>query len=98
MLTHTQVIQRLYKQCLYTARSYAATFGDYRQYSLEIRQKFDANKTASNSRELIMDTRKILKEWRHPVPYTYPSAPNGTCEDRNAPLPKMYLGDYKEEE
>ena len=82
---------------MYTARSYAPTFDVYRQYCLEIRQRFDANKSVQNPTNAILEARKILKEWRHPVPYTYPSAPNGTAEDRNAPLPKMYLGDYKEE-
>ena len=95
-MNQKQIVQRLYKQCMYTARSYAPCFDDYRQYCLEIRQRFDANKNASNPNQLVQETRDLLRQWAHPIPYRYPSSPGGTLEDRNAPLPKMIMGNYKD--
>ncbi|KAM5372948.1 hypothetical protein ACJZ2D_007285 [Fusarium nematophilum] len=45
-------------------------------------------KLADNSMQaLLTETEKLLESWKHPDPYTPPTAPGGSKFERNLPSP-----------
>ncbi|KAF5662142.1 NADH dehydrogenase (ubiquinone) 1 beta subcomplex 9 [Fusarium circinatum] len=45
--------------------------------------------TDSDAQALLTETEKLLESWKHPDPYTPPTAPGGSKFERNLPSPVL---------
>ncbi|KAH7249642.1 uncharacterized protein BKA55DRAFT_567454 [Fusarium redolens] len=57
-----------------------------------IRSLFEANRNVTDPRHqraLLTETEKLLESWKHPDPYTPPTAPGGSKYERNLPSPVL---------
>ncbi|KAI7765664.1 hypothetical protein LZL87_000777 [Fusarium oxysporum] len=43
----------------------------------------------SDAQALLTETEKLLESWKHPDPYTPPTAPGGSKYERNLPSPVL---------
>ncbi|KAF5965538.1 NADH dehydrogenase (ubiquinone) 1 beta subcomplex 9 [Fusarium coicis] len=43
----------------------------------------------SDAQALLTETEKLLESWKHPDPYTPPTAPGGSKFERNLPSPVL---------
>lgn len=73
MIPHKNYVQRLYRQALRTAFDHhAERWHEYRQACLEIRQRFDSNRSEQNIHRiqaLVKETEEELERKAHPRPF-----------------------------
>ncbi|KAI9333003.1 hypothetical protein BDR26DRAFT_1010376 [Obelidium mucronatum] len=96
-LTHTQRIQRLYRQSLRLTADWYWERPEQRQKALIIREHFEANRHVTSPQEkeaLIEVTEVLLAKYHHPVPFKYATAPGGTKWERNTPFPEELLDKF----
>ncbi|KAK9388073.1 hypothetical protein V1515DRAFT_459149 [Lipomyces mesembrius] len=103
-----QHVTSIYRRLLRLSLNWTVRRDIWRKQALEIRAKFDANKSITNPREiraLIMEGERQLAINRHPDPYIPPSRPGasginvdniGSKYERNVPprLDNPIDGDY----
>ncbi|KAH7154806.1 hypothetical protein B0J13DRAFT_544000 [Dactylonectria estremocensis] len=80
----------LYRRSLKLALDWAVHRHLWRGQALYIRSLFEANRNVTNPRQqraLLTETEKLLDSWKHPDPYTPPTAPGGSKFERNLPSP-----------
>uniref|UniRef100_F0WM63 NADH dehydrogenase [ubiquinone] 1 beta subcomplex subunit 9 n=1 Tax=Albugo laibachii Nc14 TaxID=890382 RepID=F0WM63_9STRA len=90
-LTHTQVVQRLYKQSLKTLESWVIDRRLWNEEAVKVRAQFDANRhlapESDQAKFAIKEANEKLKKYTHPDRYVFNYMPGGTKFMRNAPLP-----------
>ncbi|KAJ3290101.1 hypothetical protein HDU79_003517 [Rhizoclosmatium sp. JEL0117] len=89
--THTQKVQRLYRQALRLSADWYWERAQWREKALIIREHFEANRHVQNPKEqeaLLEVTEMLLAKYHHPQPFKYASAPGGTKWERNIPFPE----------
>ncbi|KAH7157241.1 hypothetical protein EDB81DRAFT_789310 [Dactylonectria macrodidyma] len=82
----------LYRRSLKLALDWAVHRHLWRGQALYIRSLFEANRNVTNPRQqraLLTETEKLLDSWKHPDPYTPPTAPGGSKFERNLPSPVL---------
>ncbi|KAF4944351.1 hypothetical protein FSARC_14699 [Fusarium sarcochroum] len=70
----------LYRRSLKLALDWAVHRHLWRGQALYIRSLFEANRNVTDPRHqraLLTETEKLLESWKHPDPYTPPTAPGG---------------------
>ncbi|KAK6705616.1 hypothetical protein SNK03_009468 [Fusarium graminearum] len=70
----------LYRRSLKLALDWAVHRHLWRGQALYIRSLFEANRSVTDPRHqraLLTETEKLLESWKHPDPYTPPTAPGG---------------------
>ncbi|KAI5466535.1 NADH dehydrogenase 1 beta subcomplex subunit 9 [Mariannaea sp. PMI_226] len=80
----------LYRRSLKLALDWAVHRHLWRGQALYIRSLFEANRNVTDPRQqraLLTETEKLLDSWKHPDPYTAPTAPGGSKYERNLPSP-----------
>ncbi|PVU92256.1 hypothetical protein BB561_003949 [Smittium simulii] len=83
---HTRYVKSLYKRSLNTALNWSVGPIHFRPVALEIRAKFEQNRHEASPirlQEILSETEVRLEELRHPLPYRYPTAVDGTKYERN---------------
>ncbi|KAL0584590.1 hypothetical protein ABG067_005613 [Albugo candida] len=89
-LTHTQVVQRLYKQSLKTLESWIIDRRLWNEEAVKIRAQFEATRHLAPDSEYVLtslEANEKLKKYTHPDRYVFNYMPGGTKFMRNAPLP-----------
>ncbi|KAL6356949.1 hypothetical protein LRP88_10562 [Fusarium phalaenopsidis] len=89
MLTYL-AFRSLYRRSLKLALDWAVHRHLWRGQALYIRSLFEANRNVTDPRHqraLLSETEKLLESWKHPDPYTPPTAPGGSKFERNLPSP-----------
>ena len=87
-LPHAIRVTRMYRQVLRTVRSWSMTHETHRNNCLAVRDRFDENKNEHNPvkiQRLLDYGAAELKKYRHPIPYTFPTSPDGSKWERNIP-------------
>ncbi|KAL6923811.1 hypothetical protein FSST1_001085 [Fusarium sambucinum] len=82
----------LYRRSLKLALDWAVHRHLWRGQALYIRSLFEANRNVTDPRHqraLLTETEKLLESWKHPDPYTPPTAPGGSKYERNLPSPVL---------
>ncbi|KAG5656083.1 hypothetical protein KAF25_008959, partial [Fusarium avenaceum] len=82
----------LYRRSLKLALDWAVHRHLWRGQALYIRSLFEANRNVTDPRHqraLLSETEKLLESWKHPDPYTPPTAPGGSKFERNLPSPVL---------
>ncbi|KAH6681249.1 complex 1 protein [Plectosphaerella plurivora] len=85
-----QAALSLYRRSLKLSLDWVVHRSLWRGQALYIRSLFEANRNVSDARqkrELLAETEKLLERWKHPDPYTPPTAPGGSKYERNLPPP-----------
>ncbi|EXA42797.1 NADH dehydrogenase (ubiquinone) 1 beta subcomplex 9 [Fusarium oxysporum f. sp. conglutinans race 2 54008] len=70
----------LYRRSLKLALDWAVHRHLWRGQAMYIRSLFEANRNVTDPRHqraLLTETEKLLESWKHPDPYTPPTAPGG---------------------
>ncbi|KAJ2659746.1 hypothetical protein IWW48_003347 [Coemansia sp. RSA 1200] len=86
MTAHKNYVRSLYKKALYTSLDWYPNRLQWRSIALQIRAEFEANRGETSPvriQQLVRETEDVLKEYRHPLPYKYMTAPGGTKYERN---------------
>ncbi|CAG8764903.1 587_t:CDS:2, partial [Acaulospora morrowiae] len=89
-VAHRRYVASLYKRALKTSLNWYIFRELWRPKALEIRSRFEANKNVKSFKHLksiLEETEAELFRFRHPDPYKYPTAPDGTKWERNYPPP-----------
>ncbi|OMJ22977.1 NADH dehydrogenase [ubiquinone] 1 beta subcomplex subunit 9 [Smittium culicis] len=83
---HTRHVQKLYKQSLQAAQNWYTSSEKFRPVALAIRRHFEQNRYEASPvrlQELIRETEEYIEKFRHPLPYRYPTAVDGSKYERN---------------
>ncbi|CAG8529037.1 3219_t:CDS:2 [Paraglomus brasilianum] len=83
-------VASLYRRALKTSLNWYVQRDLWREKALEIRARFTANKNVASTvelRKILENTERELEEFKHPDPYRYPTAPDGSKWERNVPPP-----------
>ncbi|KAF5647413.1 NADH dehydrogenase (ubiquinone) 1 beta subcomplex 9 [Fusarium sp. NRRL 52700] len=86
------VFRSLYRRSLKLALDWAVHRHLWRGQAMYIRSLFEANRNVTDPRHqraLLTETEKLLESWKHPDPYTPPTAPGGSKFERNLPSPVL---------
>ncbi|KHJ31762.1 putative lyr family protein [Erysiphe necator] len=89
-MNNKQIVSSLYRRALKLSLDWAVHRNLWRGQALYIRSLFEANKSIQDPRmqqDLFRETEEILDEWKHPDPYSPPTAPGGSKYERNLPAP-----------
>ncbi|CAG8440397.1 5075_t:CDS:2 [Ambispora leptoticha] len=89
-VTHQQYVKQLYRRSLKLSLDWYGFRNIWRQKALEIRERFEANRSVTSSYELkriLEEAEEELEHYRHPEPYKFPTAPGGSKYERNLPPP-----------
>ncbi|CAN8104970.1 unnamed protein product [Discula destructiva] len=89
-MSSRQAALSLYRRSLKLALDWAVHRHLWRGQAIYIRSLFEANKNINDPRQqraLLKGTEKLLNTWKHPDPYTNPTAPGGSKYERNLPVP-----------
>ncbi|KAK1826874.1 hypothetical protein QBC39DRAFT_363450 [Podospora conica] len=84
-----QAALSLYRRSLKLALDWTVHRSLWRGQALYIRSLFEKNRDVTNPRQqraLLKETEKLLENWKHPDPYTAPTAPGGSKYERNLPV------------
>lgn len=94
-------IASLFRKAMRSAFDNTVKFDAYRNATINIRQRIEANRHVSDAEELeqiVKAFKAELKDWEVPDPYIPPCRPGGTKFYRNAPDPreteKLVPGDW----
>ncbi|KAL3426193.1 complex 1 protein [Phlyctema vagabunda] len=89
-----QVVSSLYRRSLKLSLDWSVHRYLWRGQALYIRSLFEANKDVrdprqqrANAQALFKETEDLLEKWKHPDPYSAPTAPGGSKFERNLPAP-----------
>ncbi|XP_004363349.1 NADH dehydrogenase 1 beta subcomplex subunit 9 [Capsaspora owczarzaki ATCC 30864] len=94
-------VTRLYRQSLKHSLSWAIDRQIWRREALLLRERFDLNKAETNEikiRDLVEAGEAEFEAKRHPDPYIFPSAIDGSKYERNVPPPPGVLHMTPQEE
>ncbi|KAJ6539711.1 hypothetical protein B0H19DRAFT_1180249 [Mycena capillaripes] len=78
---HRQYVQSLYKRRLKNSLDWTIRRDVWRAKAMEIRAQFERNRDVKDPRQLaqiLEQAEARLAAWKHPDPYTPPTAPGGT--------------------
>ncbi|TFK22354.1 NDUFB9, NADH-ubiquinone oxidoreductase [Coprinopsis marcescibilis] len=86
--THRLYVKSLYRRHLKNALDWTIRRDKWRPQALQIRAQFERNRHVTDPRALTQLFEKAeaeLARFKHPDPYTCPTAPGGTKWERNTP-------------
>ncbi|KAH6914815.1 hypothetical protein BKA70DRAFT_1257116 [Coprinopsis sp. MPI-PUGE-AT-0042] len=88
---HRRYVKSLYRRQLKNALDWTIRRDHWRPQAMQIRAEFDKHRNVTDPRalaQLFDQAEAKLAKFKHPDPYTYPTAPGGTKWERNTP-PKL---------
>lgn len=98
---HALRVTSLYRKSLKHSLSWAIDRDIWRQEALLLRARFDEAKNETNilkARQLLEEGEAEFERKKHPDPYTFPSAVDGSMYERNVPPPHECLKMTPQEE
>ncbi|KAG0136068.1 hypothetical protein HOY82DRAFT_576615 [Tuber indicum] len=90
IMATTSIVKSLYRRSLKLSLDWSIRRDVWRPQALNIRELFEANRDVREPRQLsiiLQEAEEALERWKHPDPYTAPTAPGGSKYERNLPCP-----------
>ena len=100
-LNHKQRVLKLYRDSLKHLLSWTGCRAIWREQAVLLRERFDENKYLTDRTQIqkvLEEGEKLFQENRHPQPYIFPTAPNGSKWERYIPPSPSVLEMLPEEE